>query len=118
MPAQKLTKARLAQILITLSILTIAFFWRTLTHEDIERLDCSEKRSCVVNIGEEKITITRNSQGISFETTKSNTIKIDLNQDNAFSSISVSDEIIDWNSISENKVIRLKIDGNIVLIHL
>ncbi|TOH22869.1 hypothetical protein CGH46_25505, partial [Vibrio parahaemolyticus] len=33
MPAQKLTKARLAQILIMLSLLVGAFFWRTFTHE-------------------------------------------------------------------------------------
>lgn len=33
MAAEKLTKARLAQILITLLVLISAFLWRTFSHE-------------------------------------------------------------------------------------
>ncbi len=42
MAAQKLTKARLAQILIMLSLLIGAFFWRTFTYETNREVDCSQ----------------------------------------------------------------------------
>ncbi|TOP98943.1 hypothetical protein, partial [Vibrio parahaemolyticus] len=80
MPAQKLTKARLAQILIMLSLLVGAFFWRTFTHETSTSVDCSQKERCDVTIGEDKITINRDSSGILIETTESTGLKIDLNQ--------------------------------------
>lgn len=34
MAAEKLTKARLIQIILTFIVLMVAFFWRTATHEE------------------------------------------------------------------------------------
>ena len=118
MPAQKLTKARLAQILIMLSVLIGAFFWRTFTHESVNSVDCSQKERCDVTIEGEIITINRDSMGISLETTESSTLKIDLNQSGQFINVGDKYRDIEWNSISETKAINLKINENIVQVHL
>ncbi|TNZ67569.1 hypothetical protein CGK42_21070, partial [Vibrio parahaemolyticus] len=114
MPAQKLTKARLAQILIMLSLLVGAFFWRTFTHETSTSVECSQKERCDVTIGEDKITINRDSSGILIETTESTGLKIDLNQSGVFDSISDNHYRAEWNAISATKTIKLKINQNIV----
>ena len=80
MPAQKLTKARFAQILIMLSVLIGVFFWRTFTHESVNNIDSLKKERCDVTIEEEKNSINHDSQEISFETIKNCTQKVDLDQ--------------------------------------
>ncbi|PFG56148.1 hypothetical protein ATG66_2474 [Vibrio sp. ES.051] len=118
MPAQKLTKARLAQILIMLSVLIGAFFWRTFTHETINTIDCSQKERCDVTIGEEKITINRDSSGISIETIKSSTLKVDQNQSGEYVVLRETDQHIKWGSISESNKISFKKDKNIIVVQL
>lgn len=118
MPAQKLTKVRLAQILIMLSILVGAFFWRTFTYETPDSIDCSQKERCDLTISGEKISINRNSMGISFETPKSSSLKIDPDQSGAFKDVRKFNQIIEWESISPTKMITLKIEQNIVVVHL
>ncbi|MEF1262126.1 hypothetical protein QTO16_25055 [Vibrio harveyi] len=86
MAAQKLTKARLAQILIMLSLLIGAFFWRTFTYETSKEVDCSQKQRCDVTIGVSKITINKTSKGFSIESPENRSIKIDLNQSGEFPS--------------------------------
>lgn len=118
MAAQKLTKARLVQILIMLSLLIGAFFWRTFTYETNREVDCSQKQRCDVTIGAEKIIINKTSKGFSIESSKTDSLKIDLNQTGDF--INIDDEFrdIDWNSISEKKTINFKLNENIVQVHL
>ncbi|UTZ21751.1 hypothetical protein [Vibrio campbellii] len=118
MAAQKLTKARLAQILIMLSLLIGAFFWRTFTYETNREVDCSQKQLCDVTIGTEKIIINKTSNGFSIESSKTDSLKIDLNQTGDF--INIDDEFrdIDWNSVSEKKIINFKLNENIVQVHL
>ncbi len=118
MPAQKLTKARLAQILIMLSVLAGAFLWRTFTHETPNSIDCSQKQRCDLTISGERITINRDSEGISIEALKSSTIKIDLDQSGEFINARDIHQNIEWKSISPNKVIKLRVNQNIVLVHL
>ncbi|MFN1550897.1 hypothetical protein [Vibrio natriegens] len=118
MPAQKLTKARLAQILIMLSVLVGAFLWRTFTHETPKSIDCSQKERCELTISGERITINRDSKGISIETLESSTLKIDLDQLGEFINVKDINKNIEWKSISPSKVIKLSVNQNIVLVHL
>ncbi len=62
MAAEKLTKHRLAQILITLCLLVIAFFWRTLTYTDTNSIKCVAKPNCSVFVNGEKITVTKDNK--------------------------------------------------------
>lgn len=61
MAAEKLTKHRLAQILITLSLLLVAFFWRTVTYEDTTTVECNLKENCSVFVNDQKITVTKDN---------------------------------------------------------
>lgn len=118
MPAQKLTKARLAQILIMLVVLVVAFFWRTFTHETPGRFDCSQKERCDVTISGEIITINRNTNGILIETPKSSSLKIDLDQSGVFINANNKHQLFEWKSISNNKIINLKINKSTVTVQL
>ncbi|MCG7516944.1 hypothetical protein [Vibrio sp. MMH1-50] len=118
MAAQKLTKARLAQILIMLSLLIGAFFWRTFTYETSKEVDCSQKQRCDVTIGVSKITINKTSKGFSIESPENRSIKIDLNQSGEFINLNDKYRDINWNSISETKTINIKLNENIVQVHL
>lgn len=118
MPAQKLTKARLAQILIMLMVLVVAFFWRTFTHETPGRVDCSQKERCDVTISGQIITINRNTNGILIETPKSSSLKIDLDQSGVFINADNKHQLIEWKSISHNKKINLRISKTTVVVQL
>ncbi|EHK9546941.1 MULTISPECIES: hypothetical protein [Vibrio] len=118
MPAQKLTKARLAQILIMLSVLIGAFFWRTFTHESVNSVDCSQKERCDVTIEGEIITINRDSMGISLETIESSTLKIDLNQSGNFINLNEKHKSVEWDIMPESKKITFKKGENIVVVQL
>ncbi|MCR9939551.1 hypothetical protein [Vibrio owensii] len=118
MAAQKLTKARLAQILIMLSLLIGAFFWRTFTYEQDREVDCSQKQRCDVTIGVAKITINKASEGFSIESSETDSVKIDLNQSGNFINLDDKYREIDWSAISETKAINLKINETIVRVHL
>ncbi len=118
MAAQKLTKARLAQILIMLSLLVIAFFWRTFTYETNSTVDCSQKQRCDVTIGTEKVVITKRTDGFSLELKENSSIKIDLNQGGNFLEVDDKYLNVEWNRISEDKVIRFKLNQNNVEVYL
>ncbi|HAS6349416.1 hypothetical protein LZU85_14240 [Vibrio sp. IRLE0018] len=81
MPAQKLTKARLAQIIIMLTILVAAFIWRSLSYQPVKTIDCSQKSRCELTLEGEKITFYRINGQIQIQTDKMDTFKIDLDQD-------------------------------------
>ncbi|NNN43755.1 MULTISPECIES: hypothetical protein [Vibrio] len=59
MPSERLTKHRLVQITITLTILLVAFIWRTITHDDVVTLDCVIQPKCSLIVNEKVLTITR-----------------------------------------------------------
>lgn len=55
MAAEKLTKARLVQILIMMVLLISAFTWRTITHVK-EEVACFVPNPCNISVGGEEIT--------------------------------------------------------------
>ena len=93
MPAQKLTKARLAQIILMLSLLIVAFVWRTMSYQSLQTISCSGKEMCEFTIEGTKIVITRINGQIKVQTDEISTLKIDLDQNKA-SNIPFSDNII------------------------
>ncbi|WGW01820.1 hypothetical protein QF117_13670 [Vibrio sp. YMD68] len=50
MAAQPLTKGRFAQIIITLTILVGVFTWRTITHSQIQFVDCEYQELCSFDV--------------------------------------------------------------------
>lgn len=55
MPAQKLTRARLIQILLMLTLLLIAFFWRTATHHIQPMISCQKYSECVIHLEQQRL---------------------------------------------------------------
>ncbi|ELP5729541.1 hypothetical protein QTV44_002812 [Vibrio vulnificus] len=101
MPAQKLTKARLAQIIIMLTILVAAFIWRSLSYQPVKTIDCSQKWRCELTLEGDKITFYRTNGQIQIQTDKIDTFKIDLDQGSE--SKFVSDlTIIDMKELKQN----------------
>lgn len=66
MAAEKLTKLRLTQIVITLAILTVAFFWRTITFQDVSTQKCVAAPQCSLFVDGRQITVTKSEteQGV------------------------------------------------------
>lgn len=59
MAAEKLTKLRLTQIVVTLAILTVAFFWRTITFQDVSNQKCVAAPQCSLSVDGREITVTK-----------------------------------------------------------
>ncbi|WP_165309911.1 hypothetical protein [Vibrio ziniensis] len=64
MAAEKLTKHRLAQIVVTLTLLLIAFFWRTITYREVSTVICNPQPNCSVFVNNQKITVTKDDKQI------------------------------------------------------
>ncbi|MGL6314901.1 hypothetical protein [Vibrio sp. WXL103] len=64
MAAQPLTKARIAQILITLAVLMTAFWWRTVAYNEAEQgsVKCTLGEACKIEAGV-TIAVLRTEQG-------------------------------------------------------
>ena len=60
MAAEKLTKARLVQILIIFSVLATAFTWRTFQHEPQKNTGsiCQIDQSCIIKVDDIELSIT------------------------------------------------------------
>lgn len=71
MAAQKLTRARLVQIIIMMSVLIAAFSYRTITHDVTSTVDCSVNKQCKLRVGEENITFLYQSETKVLNVTKS-----------------------------------------------
>ncbi|WP_367986431.1 hypothetical protein AB2S62_07655 [Vibrio sp. NTOU-M3] len=50
MAAEKLTRVRFAQIIIMLTILVIAFFWRTWSYQEVHKFNCEIDNKCEFNV--------------------------------------------------------------------
>lgn len=77
MAAQKLTRGRFVQIIIMLTLLLTAFFWRTVNHESIENIDCRLENECVFHIERSQFIATLNDDSI-FIISKTGSWKIDV----------------------------------------
>ncbi|WJG27595.1 hypothetical protein QSU96_07755 [Vibrio furnissii] len=62
MAAEKLTKHRLVQIIITLAVLVIAFFWRTITYRDVPAQECIPQPKCSLFVNGQKLTVTKSEE--------------------------------------------------------
>ncbi|CAM4154475.1 hypothetical protein [Vibrio neonatus] len=68
MAAEKLTKGRLIQIIVTFSVLIIAFSWRTFTHDQsnvIKKMECNIEESCRITLNNKEYQLdldVKNSQ--------------------------------------------------------
>ncbi|MGO1296599.1 MAG: hypothetical protein ACTMIA_04725 [Vibrio sp.] len=61
MPAEKLTKQRLTQIVIIMLLLIGAFTWRSFTYQNEKNLSCAGRDQCKVQIDEHMIEIVKTS---------------------------------------------------------
>lgn len=59
MAAEKLTKLRLTQIVVTLTVLTVAFFWRTITFQDVSNQKCIAAPQCSFSVDGRQLTVTK-----------------------------------------------------------
>ncbi|MGF1710987.1 hypothetical protein L4C37_10490 [Vibrio kagoshimensis] len=64
MAAQKLTRGRLVQIIIMLSILLAAFTWRTITYKENDTLDCILGEPCEYSIDDHYVRLTKDILGV------------------------------------------------------
>ncbi|ROV60757.1 hypothetical protein EGH82_07655 [Vibrio ponticus] len=52
MAAQKLTKGRFVQIIIMLTLLIVAFFWRTFNYQNVKNVNCDLNSICKVEVND------------------------------------------------------------------
>ncbi|KAB0286957.1 hypothetical protein F2P58_20200 [Vibrio fortis] len=81
MAAQKLTKGRLVQIIVMLSILLAAFTWRTVTYENNETVDCILSTPCEITIDKYNVRVSSDNHNYLIETSESNKIDISYEGD-------------------------------------
>ncbi|TKF22349.1 hypothetical protein FCV43_07770 [Vibrio genomosp. F6] len=78
MAAQKLTKGRLVQIIIMLSLLIVAFTWRTINYKDEKNITCKLRETCAFQINKTNLLVTNSSTGITLNTPENLTIKAEI----------------------------------------
>ncbi|CAM2939807.1 hypothetical protein VIOR103205_08945 [Vibrio ordalii] len=66
MASEKLTKHRLAQILITLLILLVAFFWRTFSYQNVDITSCTAAPNCSAIVNEQETIVIKNDTNLNF----------------------------------------------------
>ena len=71
MANQKLTRARLTQLIIMLSLLLVAFFWRTFTYTTTKTIECQQKSVCNVSFSQLSLSIHRLPSGFYLQGEKS-----------------------------------------------
>lgn len=64
MAAQKLTKGRFVQIIIMLTLLIVAFFWRTFTYNTEKVVSCKLQQLCTFYVNNAQFIAQFNQQGI------------------------------------------------------
>ena len=68
MAAQKLTKGRFVQIIIMLTLLVAAFFWRTMTYNKVVRVNCVAQTECNFDVNGSQFTATINDKMLEIRT--------------------------------------------------
>ena len=74
MAAQKLTKGRFVQIIIMLTLLIVAFFWRTMTYNEVVRVNCVGQTECNFDVNGSQFTATINGKMLEIRTSEMNWI--------------------------------------------
>jgi hypothetical protein len=70
MAAEKLTKGRLIQLLVTFAVLIAAFVWRTLDHPNLESkavVTCKASSACLINFEGDKYRLNIKDSSLRFE---------------------------------------------------
>ncbi len=68
MAAQKLTKGRFVQIIIMLTLLIVAFFWRTFTYQGDINIDCTGQKTCSFKVNGATFEATKTDKMLLLET--------------------------------------------------
>ncbi|MFH0258515.1 hypothetical protein ACGRL8_16135 [Vibrio rumoiensis] len=110
MAAEKLTKARLVQILIIFIILASAFTWRTYHHQPVKKSEdiCHLDRSCSLNL--EGITLSINFKKIDKEQVEISIQAIENKDKSKIMALSVSSNVLTENTHHiQNETFRLNV---------
>ncbi len=78
MAAERLTKARLAQILSMLVLLTIAFTWRTFNHNVVPEVVCQVNQQCIITLAEQKVDVRAKLVGNALDILKKKAISLQV----------------------------------------
>ena len=71
MAAQKLTKGRFIQIIIMLTLLVVAFFWRTYTYDMSKKVTCDLQQSCSFYVNGTEFIAAKTADNIEIVTSNS-----------------------------------------------
>jgi hypothetical protein len=82
MAAERLTKARLAQILAMLTLLVIAFTWRTFNHDMEPKVECQVNKQCIISISANKIDVGAKFDGNALSISKVKGLGLQLSSTN------------------------------------
>lgn len=80
MAAEKLTKGRLTQLLVTFSVLIAAFVWRTIDDPNRNRYEdvaCSDSKVCAIAFEGEKYRLTINGSTVNIQPVLATNVKTD-----------------------------------------
>lgn len=88
MAAQKLTRGRFVQIIIMLTVLIVAFTWRTIEHQTTKKITCEVNTRCAFYVNNSLFELELNEQEVVLETenlgwnvTEVNNIQLQSEQD-------------------------------------
>ncbi|AYV19799.1 hypothetical protein [Vibrio mediterranei] len=76
MPAQKLTKGRLVQIIIMMVVLIAAFTYRTISHKESSEVDCQSSQPCEVKFQDKNVRFLYQDSTNTLAVTKSEDLTI------------------------------------------
>ncbi|MCJ2376600.1 hypothetical protein LNL84_07095 [Vibrio sp. ZSDZ34] len=111
MAAERLTKARLAQILAMLTLLVIAFTWRTFNHNVEPKVECQVNEQCIISISDNKIDVRAEFDGKSFSIPKVKGIRLQPSSTNNVLINNNQKWTIEFNALPVNVVFISDIDN-------
>ncbi|MEF1292190.1 hypothetical protein, partial [Vibrio sp. M260118] len=68
MAAQKLTRGRFVQIIIMLTVLVVAFIWRTIEHDSVINVNCNTGERCAFFVNNSRFEVQVSTQNIQIKT--------------------------------------------------
>ncbi|NLS12566.1 hypothetical protein HGP28_06575 [Vibrio sp. SM6] len=120
MPAQKLTKARLVQILVMMILLIGAFSWRTLVYEPSEQVSCQLNETCNAVVSGQKISLIYNQTNATIKGLSNKPIRLSFEEQHSVVPVQDKWRIILKVSSEQQSLIEIQtITGNaLVEFHL
>ncbi|MEL7422874.1 MAG: hypothetical protein AAFN81_07790 [Bacteroidota bacterium] len=102
MAAEKLTRGRFVQIIIMLTLLVGAFFWRTIDHSSQQSVSCFTEQECVFYVNESRFVGQFNRTRGHIQTESSNVLvevlssQIKVTQKGDFWTFSYPESLKEW----------------------